>query len=93
MSTLLDVCSEAGKGATFQFKTDLVRIRLEGYDGLVGIIDPAEKVLYYPALNDMERRLENVKPIEERKKIFEAYFRVSEVFREHGYTRRYIVDV
>jgi hypothetical protein len=92
MSTLLDVCSEAGKGATFQFKTNLVRIGLEGYDGLVGIIDPAEKVFYYPQLNHMERRLEGVTSTEERKKIFDAYFRVSEVLRKHGYTQRYVSD-
>lgn len=69
----------------------LLELRLEGFDGLVGVIDETEKVFYMPDLDNMSNRLKLLLP-SQFGQVMKLYLEAGKVLKKKGYQRRHIAD-
>ncbi len=79
------------KGINFNTSGRLLEIRLEGFDGLVGIVDEKEGFFYMPSLGPMQNRLKRFKA-DKFARVMGLYIGAGEILTKAGYSRRYIVD-
>ena len=84
------------KGIEVKPSDTILEVRIEGYDGLVGMIDTKEKAYYVPRVDDMKHRLVwKQLPKDKSTQVLELFLNALDGLGElhkNGYQRRYIHD-